>query len=363
MHGSSRFHAHPIPSLVLLIALLTGCARFSAPGSSSLSPSPSTTPSASPADPTPTDAPIAEPTPSVAVAAGLAMVREVDGVGQVFVVDPDGSVRQVSGLDAGTRIPAVRPLWSPDKRMIAFLPRPIGSGERPQLWVVRADGSRQRPLFDAGESISWSPDSRALLFQDSVLTTDTRGEPARIWVLDVKSGEATQVATGDVPAWLPSGEEISYVPLSNGPGDTLVPFVVTPALGGQPRPLIRAHGLRWSPDGSALLIEKDGGLLLADSDASNPRHLVDGFSPVWSPDGTRVAYVQGLTQEEALPIIGLVDRDGEILWSDVVASDPVWSPDGTKLAVEVGYPDVSIQVLDAATGETLLELEGQDPSW
>jgi hypothetical protein len=40
---------------------------------------------------------------------------------------------------------------------------------------------------------------------------------------------------------------------------------------------------------------------------------------------------------------------------------PSWSPDSTKLAVEIGYPDVSIQVLDAASGATLLD--GEDPSW
>ena len=363
MHGPSRLHAHPVPSLVLLIAILTGCARFSAPGGGTPGPSASATPTVSAVGPTPSHAPSAEPTPSLGVAAGLALVREVDGVGHLFVVDEDGSVRQVSGLDPDNQVNAVRPQWSPNKSKIAFLPRSIGSGERPQLWLVEADGSRERALFDAGESISWSPDSGAILFQDSVLTTDTRGEPARIWVLNVKSGLATQVATGDVPAWLPAGDEISFVPLVDGPRDTTVPFVVAPAVGGQPRPLTEADGLRWSPDGTALAIERDGALYLADVDASNPRHLVDGSSPVWSPDGTRLAYVHGVTQEEALPIIGLVNRNGQVLWSDVVASDPVWSPDGSKLAVEVGYPDVSVQVLDAVTGETLLELEGHDPSW
>jgi hypothetical protein len=42
-------------------------------------------------------------------------------------------------------------------------------------------------------------------------------------------------------------------------------------------------------------------------------------------------------------------------------AQPAWSPDRTKLAVEVGYPDASIQVFDAASGATLLD--GEDPSW
>lgn len=371
MRRPSRLQPIPSLSLALLVTIVAGCARFSAPGSvppgsvapGSASPgSVSATPIASGVEPTvaPTTSPV--PTSSGAVAAGLALIRQVEGVGHVFVVDADGTVRQVSGLEPDRQVSAVRPLWSPDRTMIAFLPRAIGSGESPQLWLVDADGSNERAVFDAGESISWSPDSHAILFQDSVLTTDTRGQPARIWVLNVKSGEAMQVAVGEVPAWLPSGEEISYVPLANRLENTAVSFVVAP-VGGQPRPLTEAHGLRWSPDGTAVAIEKDGGIHLADVNGTNVRHLVDGFSPVWSPDGSRLAYVQGVTREEALPIIGLVDRDGKILWSGVVAGDPVWSPDGSKLAVEVGYPDVSIQILDAATGQTLFQLEGQDPSW
>jgi outer membrane protein assembly factor BamB len=70
-----------------------------------------------------------------------------------------------------------------------------------------------------------------------------------------------------------------------------------------------------------------------------------------------------MTLEEALPIIGVVDLDGNVLWSEVVASEPAWSPDGTKLAVEVGFPDTSIAILDAATGEVIWEMEGTDPSW
>ena len=353
--------AQRISGLILAASLLVACAPSVAPVETEES-KPSLGATATPAPSAPSASATAEPTPAAAAAAGLALTRRVDGPRQVFVIDSDGSARQVSGLGDDSAIDAVHPMWSPDRSRIAFLPRALGSGPDAQLWVVNADGSNPRAIADVGESISWSPDSSTILFEDSVLTTDTSGEPARIWLVDVESGEATQFGHGNLPAWLPSGEEISYVPVRTGPEEGTFTFAVASLAGGAPRPIGQASGVWWSSDGTLLMQQPDG-LYVVEADGSPPRRLVAGYSPVWSPDGSHLVFTHGVTQEEALPMIGVVDREGTVLWSDVVASEPTWSPDGTKLAVEVGYPDVSLQVLDAVTGATLLELEGEDPSW
>ena len=62
-------------------------------------------------------------------------------------------------------------------------------------------------------------------------------------------------------------------------------------------------------------------------------------------------------------MVGVVDREGQVRWSDVPGSNPTWSPDGTMLAVEVGVEEVSTQILDAATGTVIWELEGRHPNW
>lgn len=353
--------AHLVSALVVAANLLTACASLEPVETED--PRASVRASATSAASTPSLRPTPEPAQQPGAAAGLALIRPVDGSQQIFVIGPDGSARQVSGLTQETAIDAAHPLWSPDRSRIAFVPRPAGSGIAPRLWVVNADGSDARPLADVGESITWSPDSSMILFEDSMVTTDTSGEPARIWTVDVDSGDVTQLGRGNVPAWLPSGDEISYVPVGSSPQEQTVPFVVAPLGGGPPRPLVRATGIAWSPDGASLLIQQPDGLYLMDVDGSQARPLIGGYSPVWSPDGTRIVYAYGVTQEEALPIIGVVDLDGTVLWSGAIGSEPVWSPDGTKLAVEVGFPDISIQVLDATTGQPLLELEGQDPAW
>jgi Tol biopolymer transport system component len=102
-------------------------------------------------------------------------------------------------------------------------------------------------------------------------------------------------------------------------------------------------------------------VFLHDPDGSNPRLLVSGGPPAWSPDGDRIAY--GDVDEVGTFLVGVVRRDSSILWSGVPGTNPTWSPDGTRLAVEVGFPDTRTRILDAATGAVVWDLEGRHPAW
>jgi Tol biopolymer transport system component len=344
---------------VLLLVVLTACTGAPSASSSPSVPSESASQGASGSPSSPSPSPISGDETS---AAGLALIRPVDGVSQVFVIDPDGSARQVTGMGEHASFHAVRPFWSPDRTQIAFRPRGLGAGLDPQLWLVMADGSEQRPIADVGESISWSPDSTRLLFQDSVFTTDNTGEPPAMWLVEVATGQVTMLGRGNMPAWLPDGLSISYFPIAAILPDNTQPVLVDPLSGGEPREIARAEGAWWSPDGTALLLQQADGLYLAETDGSNARHLIEGETPVWSPDGSRIVYAYDVTAD-ALPIIGVVDGDGQVMWSGEIGGDPTWSPDGAKLAVEVGYPETSIQILDATSGTVLWELAGEDPAW
>ncbi|HEX2193540.1 MAG TPA: hypothetical protein VHK63_01030 [Candidatus Limnocylindria bacterium] len=293
-----------------------------------------------------------------AVAAGVAFVREVDGISQVFVIDEDGSERQVSGLGEHAAVGGVQPLWSPDRSLIAFGPPAIGSGLDPQLWVVNADGSDQRPIDTLGESTDWSPDSSRLVYTDSVFTTDNTGEPARMWIANVRTGEVTQLGPrGNATRWHPDGEQISYAPAEDPSR-----IMVLPVAGGEPRELIEGSGGWWSPDGSSILLEREDGIFMADADGSDARLLLPGVaSPAWSPDGRRIAFV-GINQTGDFTV-GVADVDGNVLWSDVPGIDPAWSPDGSRLAVDVTISEPAIHVLDAASGAVLWELKGRYPDW
>jgi Tol biopolymer transport system component len=348
-----------VAAAIALSLWLAACqAGSSAPASAEPSPlsSAGETATAEPT-PTPTSAPTAV---DATAAAGLAFVRFVGDREQLFVVDPDGSARQVGGQGEFAALGAAQPLWSPDRSMIAFGPPTIGSGLDPQLWLVNADGTNQRPIATLGEWTDWSPDSSRLVWTDSVFTTDNTGESARIWVADVATGEVTQLAPrGTVTWWLPDGEHIAYTPAENPEAG----ISVIPVAGGEPRHLTTGVGPFWSPDGTAFLVERDTAIHILSADASTDRVLLDrGGSPAWSPDGTRVAFVD--VDDVGTFIVGVTDLDGNVQWSEVPGTDPEWSPDGRRLAVEVFDGQATrIDILDAATGEVIWEVEGRFPDW
>jgi outer membrane protein assembly factor BamB len=133
--------------------------------------------------------------------------------------------------------------------------------------------------------------------------------------------------------------------------------------GGVPVELARETDAIWSPAGSAVLLVHEGTISMAAPDGSDERELVTGYSPVWSPDGSRVLFAYDVNQD-ALPVLALVDLEGQELWSGVVGGSPTWSPDGTRVAVEISYPEPMVQILDAASGEILWEIEGgSQPAW
>jgi Tol biopolymer transport system component len=132
---------------------------------------------------------------------------------------------------------------------------------------------------------------------------------------------------------------------------------------GEESELARVSDAIWSPDGTAVLLQHaTGDLLLADADGSNPRDLVRGWAPVWSPDGSRIVFTYD-HNNDGVPLLAAVDRNGRALWSGVPGSSPTWSPDGSRLAVEVVFPDLEVKVMDAATGHVLWQTAGAEPAW
>jgi Tol biopolymer transport system component len=304
------------------------------------------------------------------VAAGLALVRFVGNgspVGEVFVVDAAGEFHQLTGLGSASSLGASLPVWSPDGRQVAFGPPKVGAGPDRFLSVIGADGSGERPLAALGDEFGlpfgWSPDGASLLFFD----IDAADGPA-MWLADVASGEVRHLGVGQLPRWLPDGHRISFKRGVEGrdPADpralTEVIYVMSLDRGEEAELAVVSDAI-WSPDGTAVLLQHaTGDLLLADADGSNPRDLVRGWAPVWSPDGSRIVFTYD-HNHDGVPLLAAVDRNGRALWSGVPGSSPTWSPDGSRLAVEVVFPDLEVKVMDAATGDVLWQTAGAEPAW
>jgi hypothetical protein len=85
----------------------------------------------------------------------------------------------------------------------------------------------------------------------------------------------------------------------------------------------------WSPDRARIVFESaqngEAGVSVMNADGSSPVRLASGLTPVWSPDGRRIAFVGAGS-------VTVMNADG----SDPIALTPgyapAWSPDGTQIA-------------------------------
>jgi Tol biopolymer transport system component len=356
-------------SLAAFIMLcLAACSASGAPSPSASageSEAPNPSPSASEA-PAPTASPSESPDEPEGFTghpgAGMALTGFPDpatGRSQIFVVGPDGGLRQVTGLSG--ELTGSFATWSPDGTQLSFSDSKVGSGLLyGQVAVVNADGSNERMLGE-GRDHQWSPDGSRILYWESDPVGD--GETSML-VLDVASGAVTEIGLGAMPRWLPDGERISFTRwITNPDGSMGSALYVMPVAGGEAQEIAPETEAYWSPDGTAVLLVHEGVVSIAATDFSGSRELVNGFGPVWSPDGQSVLVAYDHDQD-ANPVLALVDLDGQAVWSGASGSRPTWSPDGTRLAVEVYDPEMpKVQVLDASSGEILWETEGMQPAW
>jgi hypothetical protein len=160
------------------------------------------------------------------------------------------------------------PTWSPDGKQLAYVSDRSG---KPEIWLHEAKTNKDRQLTTLPEAVaapSWSPDSNRIAFYKVPMTGDVG--PRVLSIATVFTGDVSDIKTGvraaAPPAWSPDGETLALKVGMPGPPPSAKFMLV--ALNGAPdRFFVPDSGL--SPSVSR------------------------GDGPAWSPDGTRMAYVDG----------------------------------------------------------------------
>lgn len=266
------------------------------------------------------------------------------------------------------------PRWSPDSSMIAFLANREGvSG----IWLTSP--RRDQPRFIApvqftnffityaGESISWSPDSKRLAYISATEETEAETDPrvisriqyksrtsfsdnrrTHVFVVSVDKPEPRQLTTGmfydHAVAFSPRNEEIAFLsnrepdPDANNNSD-----IYAVDVGGQIRQITETKGSEyepaWSPDGKFLAytatkrdittidsVAEDAHVWITSASGDKRSELTEDHnrrarSPRWSPDGRAVFYLagdRGLTTVFAVSVSGGSSRQ---LLPDLLSSD------------------------------------------
>jgi Tol biopolymer transport system component len=247
-----------------------------------------------------------------------------DPLRDLVVINPNGTGR-VRLAHCATRDCVFADFtWSPDGKRLAFV---MGSdfsavrGYDLPLYVVNADGSGKKLLAGCGQSLAcgwdlraalaWSPDGSRLVF--------SRGEPLgleALYIVNVDTGKhrlltqctlrqlkETRLCIDESPAWSPDGSKIAFE-VNGG-----LLYIVN--VDGSGLKSLRTAGLgaeypAWSPNGKRIAFTAVNGIYAVNANGSNLRRLVSDVAvgtafgpgglggpmpsriPAWSPDGTHI---------------------------------------------------------------------------
>ncbi len=253
------------------------------------------------------------------------------------------------------------PTWSPDRTKIAYANGAPGAGAPPtatenfDIFIQDLTTGTITPITNTGDGLSadhpaWSPDGTRIAYEQQTVDNSIERD---IMVKTVGTAAAAVPLTSGPPlefkpAWSPDSQTIYYTKLTALPNPNY-DIVREPATGGTVTPVLAASGIdeyqpSISPDGSRICftLQTPGNSATADvytaalpatgafTEISDDTTKGD-INCTWSPDGTKIAYVNGTFSAGAL-VMRNADATGlRTELSDAPGrfdGNPDWAPDG-----------------------------------
>jgi dipeptidyl aminopeptidase/acylaminoacyl peptidase len=232
---------------------------------------------------------------------GLLLQRRIGRTADLYVLDvATGRLRRLTRTEHHES----SPVWSPDRKRIAFTVNP-GASEL-DIYTMRADG------------------------RDVVRVSSSPGPDQE-------------------PTWLPDGR-LAYSSVRDGIGSIYV---------DDKRVLKQTSSAEWSPSGKAIAfsatIDFGFDIWLTDARARKRWNLTstlheDAYNPRWSPDGTRIAFATA----EAVYVMRANGRGLRRIVTKPHDLALSWSPDGTRVAwVGNTEQNFGIHLTNVTSGRTV----------
>jgi len=219
--------------------------------------------------------------------------------------------------------------------------------QKGDVWILK-DGSKKK-ITEYGNisEACLNPKGSEIVF-----TTKGKYFNEYIYIVDKDGSNKRRLASGSYPSLSPDGMKIAFIDGLSGDlylmditGDnkrilsekarsrSLIGVVIS--IGEKFSPL---KSISWSPDSESIVFEATGHQIhIVRLDGNQEINLTEGENPLWSPDGSKIAFKRNNK-------LWLINPDGsnekQLTTEDVEAFD--WSPDGKKIAFISSERDIWI---------------------